>query len=218
MKGIIFDMDGTMVDNMMVHHRAWQHQLSTLGLEMHIDEVKQKIHGVNTEILKRLFGDRFSQEEMIKISAEKEEAYRKIFLPDLKLIDGLAEFLEAAHAAELPMAIGSAAPPENVNFVLDNLDLRKYFKSIFHSKNVSKGKPHPEVYLSAAAGMNLNVKDCVVFEDSIVGAETAENAGCATVILTTTHEAEEFERFTNVRRFMKDFSGFSFAEMVEDFG
>jgi len=92
MKGIIFDMDGTMVDNMMIHHRAWQKQLASLGLEMSLEEVQEKIHGVNHEILERLFGDRFTPAERLQIANAKEAAYREIFLPELQLIDGLAGY------------------------------------------------------------------------------------------------------------------------------
>ncbi len=82
MKGIIFDMDGTMVDNMMVHHRAWQRKLAQLGLDMTLEEVMESIHGVNTEILARLFGDRFTPEDCKRIAWEKEYEYRQIFLPE----------------------------------------------------------------------------------------------------------------------------------------
>ncbi len=205
MKGIIFDMDGTMVDNMMVHHRAWQKKLAELGLEMSLEEVQEKIHGVNTEILEGLFGDRFTPEERRQIAWEKEAAYREIFFPELKLVDGLAEFLEEIRQAGIPMAVGSAAPPENVDFVLDNLNLRSYFKAVFHAGNVQKGKPDPEVYELAAAGMGVPLTDCLIFEDSVTGAETIRRAGCPAVIITTTHQEEEFRHFTHILRFIKDF-------------
>ena len=89
MAAFIFDMDGTMVDNMMVHHRAWQIKLAELGLEMELEAVRQTIHGKNEEILAKLFGDRFTPEEFKRISWEKENAYRRQFISSLKLIDGL---------------------------------------------------------------------------------------------------------------------------------
>ena len=74
------------------------------------------------EIIERLFGDRFTPAERKSISAEKEEEYRKIFLPQLKLIEGLADRLNELTAREVPMAVGTAAPPKNVSFVVDNLE------------------------------------------------------------------------------------------------
>ena len=207
MKGIIFDMDGTMVDNMMVHHRAWKVKLASLGLEMTLEEVMEKVHGVNVEILERLFGDRFTLEDRIRISDEKEQEYRRIFLQDLKPIDGLIPFLDQLKAKGVPMAVGTAAPPENADFVMDNLQLRDYFEGVFHAKSVAKGKPDPEIFEKAAASMQLEAKDCLIFEDSLTGIETARRAGASAVVVTTTHKKEEFAKFPNVIKFIDDFVG-----------
>lgn len=205
-KGFIFDMDGTMVDNMMIHHRAWHRKLSELGLELTLEEVRQQIHGINEEILERLFGNRYSLQERRLISQEKEQAYRDIFLPELKLVDGLSEFLKQAHDTDIVMGIATAAPIENVNFVLDHLNIRSYFKAITHAGLVSKGKPDPEVLEKVAVGMNLPLKNCLVFEDSPVGAETALRAECPVYIITTSHSKDEFMKFSNIRGFIKDFT------------
>ncbi len=204
-QAVIFDMDGTMVDNMMVHHRAWQASLKELGTDWPIEKVMQEIHGVNEEILHRLYGDRFTRDERLAISAKKEKAYRDIFLPELKLINGLQLFLDTLKDAGIPMAIGTAAPPENANFLLDNLPLRPYFKAIFHAGDVSKGKPDPEVFLLGANALNVDPVNCIVFEDSITGAAAARNAGAAAIIVTTTHHEEEFAEFDHILEFVNDF-------------
>lgn len=214
MKGIIFDMDGTMVDNMMVHHQIWQQVLSDLGLNWSIDKVKAKVHGVNTEILKRLFGDKYSAEERLQISNKKEAAYRDYFKSRLKLIDGLSVFLEQLHQANIPMAIGTAAPAENANFVLDTLNIRHYFKGVFHAGSVTKGKPNPEIFLKAAASLNLNPEDCLVFEDSVSGAATAKNAGCKAIIVTTTHSKQEFAHFDHILQFINDFTAIRLEDLM----
>ena len=110
-QGFIFDMDGTMVDNMMVHHRAWQRKLAALGLELSLEEVRLSIHAINEEIIERLFGARFSPEERRRIALEKEAEYREIIRPELQLIAGLDAFLQAAARQNIPMGIGTAAPP-----------------------------------------------------------------------------------------------------------
>lgn len=201
----IFDMDGTMVDNMMVHHRAWQASLKKLGTDWPIEKVMQEIHGVNEEILHRLYGDRFTRAERLAISDEKEKAYREIFLPELKLISGLPHFLDGLAAAKIPMAIGTAAPPENANFLLDNLPIRKYFKAIYHAGDVKKGKPDPEVFLLGTEALGMVPENCIVFEDSITGAAAAKNAGCAAIIVTTTHKEAEFAQFDHILGFVTDF-------------
>ncbi len=200
-------MDGTMIDNMMVHHRAWQKTLAGIGLKLTLDEVKEKIHGINEEILKRIFGDRFTPEQRRTISAEKEAAYRQIFLPELKLLPGLSTFLEDIKSANIPMAIGTAAPRENVNFVMENLDLRSYFTGVFDAQSVTRGKPDPEIFEKAAASMGLAPNECLIFEDSVTGAEAAKRAGARSIIVTTTHDVHEFEHFDNILQFIPDFNG-----------
>lgn len=207
MKAILFDLDGTLVDNMMIHHEAWQRKLSSLGLELTLEEVKNTIHGVNEEIVARLFGDQFDAAERQRIAGDKEQEYRDIFAKRLKPIDGLMDFLNQLRAAGTPMAVGTAAPPDNVNFVLDNLGIRSYFHSVLHSGDVKHGKPDPEVFLKSAHNLGVSPKDCVVFEDSVIGAETALNAGCQSVIVTTTHAEQEFNKFSNIIRFIDDYQG-----------
>lgn len=214
MKGIIFDMDGTMVDNMMVHHRAWQKKLAEMGMPLELEEVHQKIHGVNEEILERLFGDKLTPEERRQHSWEKEAAYREIFLPQLRLVDGLPSFLEEVKKEGIPMAIGTAAPPENVDFVLDNLNLRSYFVAVLHARSVRHGKPNPEIYLKTAEAMGLAPEDCLVFEDSPTGAEAAYRAGSKLVVVTTTHAEKEFEQLPNVIAFIQDFTQVKLSQLL----
>ena len=207
MEGIIFDMDGTMVDNMMVHHRAWQRKLSSLGHELTIEEVKAEIHGVNEEIIKRLFGDRFTAEERSHIAWEKEKEYRDIYVDQIAPIPGLISFLDQLKEEGLPLAIGTAAPPENVDLVLDQLDIRSRFKSVLHSRNVSNGKPNPEIFLRSAENLGIAIENCLVIEDSVVGAQTALNAGCPVIIVTTTHQQQEFKHFPHILMFINDYEG-----------
>lgn len=208
-------MDGTMIDNMMVHHRAWQKKLASIGLEMSLEEVMEKVHGVNVEILEKLFGDRFSPEERIRIAAEKEAEYRRIFLPQLGLIRGLQELLDDLLNHNIPMAVATAAPPENVQFVLDNLKLHPYFQGVFHANSVQKGKPDPEVFELAANSMNCKLSDCIVFEDSLTGAEAARRGGAQAIIVTTTHAREEFAGFDHILQFISDFQNLSTKELLQ---
>lgn len=205
MQAFIFDMDGTMVDNMMVHHRAWQLKLQELGLDLSLEEVKERCHGKNEEIIERLFPNRFTPEERYQVSFEKEEQYRAVFKDELRLIDGLQAFLDEAKLANIPLGIGSAAPAENVDFVLDNLGIRHYFSSVVHSGLVDKGKPDPEVFEKVAKELGVSLDKSLVFEDSPTGAKTSINAGCQTIILTTTHDKTEFEAFSNIKLFLNDY-------------
>ena len=211
---LIFDMDGTMVDNMMVHHLAWQKKLAELGLNLTLDEVIATCYGKNDEILQRLFGDKYTFEERDRISYEKEAVYREVFKKDLKLIDGLGEMLEKAYQLSIPMGIGTAARPENVDYVLDNLNIRHYFKAIVTSADVDKGKPDPSVFFMVADILKVKYNNCLVFEDSPTGAKTAVNAGMKAIILTTTHKTEEFSEFSSVLKCLPDYTSIDIAEEI----
>jgi beta-phosphoglucomutase len=215
-KAFIFDLNGTMINDMEYHTRAWQYLLNNdLGGNFSWDEVKAQMYGKNPEVLVRMFGsDRFTMDEMVELSLEKEKRYQKEYLHQLALLPGLNDFLEAAHQKGIPMAIGSAAIPFNINFVLDNLKIRHYFKAIVSADDVTLSKPHPETYLKVARQLNMHPTDCLVFEDVPKGAEAALNAGMKSVILTTTHSKDEFAYLPNVLHFSDDFTGDYFTALI----
>jgi beta-phosphoglucomutase len=217
MRAFIFDLNGTMINDMEFHTRAWQHLMNhDLGGNFTWDEVKAQMYGKNPEVLVRMFGAfRFTEEEMKELSFEKERRYQHEYLPQLALLPGLAELLERAHEAGIVMGIGSAAIPFNIDFVLDNLNIRHYFKAIVSADDVSISKPHPETYLRVAELLLVPPTDCLVFEDVPKGAEAALNAGMQAVILTTTHQQDEFENLPNVIHFANDFTGEFFEKLVQ---
>src|ERR1700735_4659686 len=208
MKAFIFDLNGTMINDMEHHTRAWMRLLNDeLGGNFNWDEVKQQMYGKNPEVLVRMFGpERFTLEEMNRLSYEKEQRYQQEYLPKLELLPGLASFLEKAYQKGIPMAIGSAAIPFNIDFVLDNLNIRHYFKAIVSADDVIFSKPNAETFLKAAALLNTEPTDCLVFEDVPKGVEAAQNAGMEAVVLTTTHQPDEFKELQNVLHFANDFT------------
>ncbi len=215
MKAIIFDMDGTMFDNMMVHHRAWQKKLQEYDIHLTIEEVKAKIHGVNVEIIEREFPGRFTDDEKVELANGKEATYREIYAPEIELLPGLAELFHELKRRNIPMGVGSAAPPENVEFVLNTLDLWHYFDAIKHADDVQKGKPNPEVFLKVAEELGIDPSECVIFEDTPTGAKAAENAGAKVILVTTTHPKEEFETGYNITRFISDFTEVTVEELLD---
>ncbi|MBC6610160.1 HAD family phosphatase [Hymenobacter sp. BT507] len=216
MKAFIFDLNGTMIHDMEYHTKAWQHIFNhELGGNFTWEEVKPQMYGKNGEVLERMFGpDRFTAEEIEQLSVAKEQRYQDEFRPYLQLLPGLAEFLERAYQQGIPVAIGSAAIPFNIDFVLDTLDIRRYFRAIVSADDVTLSKPHPETFLKAAAQLGVAPADCLVFEDVPKGAEAAQNAGMNTVILTTTHQPHEFAHLPNVLHFAEDFTDSFFQTLL----
>jgi beta-phosphoglucomutase len=207
-KAFIFDLNGTMIDDMQFHAKAWASILNDdLGASLTPEQVKLQMYGKNSELLERVFGKgTFSRERENEISMEKERRYQADYLPHMNLIDGLHAFLVQALGKNIKMAIGSAAIPFNINYILDNLDIRHYFEAIVSADDVEVSKPDPETFLKAAKLLNVSPDQCIVFEDAPKGVEAANNAGMKVVVLTTLHEPEDFKSGSHIIGFVSDYN------------
>ncbi|RZL98013.1 MAG: HAD family phosphatase, partial [Pedobacter sp.] len=136
-KAFLFDMNGTMIDDMQFHQTAWFQILKEMKETMTEEETRRHMYGKNEELFVRVFGEgSFTQAEMDAISLKKEKHYQAAFLPHLKLISGLQEFLGNAKHHDIAMAIGTAASPFNVNYVLDHIPVAEYFGAIVTADDV----------------------------------------------------------------------------------
>jgi len=215
-KALLFDLNGTMIDDMEFHNKAWFTILNDhLGGDISYAEVKKQMYGKNDELLKRVFGDDcFTQQQMDEISIKKEKIYQQDYQPHLHLIAGLDDVLKRANSLGILMAIGSAAIPFNINFVLDGLNIRHYFKTIVSADDVEKSKPNPETFLKGAKNLGIAPKDCLVLEDAPKGVEAALNAGMECVVLSTAHSAKDFEQYPNVLKIVSDYNDPIFGELI----
>jgi beta-phosphoglucomutase family hydrolase len=204
-KAFIFDLNGTMVNDMNFHIKAWHDILNSFGAGLSLDQVKLECYGKNEELLERIFPGRFSAAEMEAMIEQKEAGYREVFRPHLRLIPGLDSFLQQAYLRQIPMAIGSAALPVNIHYVLEGLQISHYFNAIVSAVDVRVSKPDPETFLSAAEKLGVNPADCIVFEDAPKGVEAASRAGMKCVVLTTMHSSDDFQRSKHILAFSKNY-------------
>ncbi len=208
-KAFIFDLNGTMVNDMPYHIGAWHQQLTALGSQLSIEEVKHQCYGKNDELLERVFPGKFTMQEKLSIGANKEAMYRVEFKPHLKLIDGLALFLKNAFEQKIKMGIGSAAIKLNIDFVIDHTAIRNYFDAIVSADDVSISKPHPETFLKCAELLGVAPSDCIVFEDTPKGVLCAQEAGMKTIVIKGMHQEIEFADFDNILFFIEDYTHLS---------
>ncbi|MDR3188141.1 MAG: HAD family phosphatase [Prevotellaceae bacterium] len=190
--GVIFDMDGTIVDNMPYHLQTFRTFSERHGVRMDDEEALRKTNGrTNSDIMRLLFGGDISAEAVAALSREKEAIYRDLYRPHLRLSKGLDGLLDQLRAGGIPLCVGSSAPDENIDFVLDGLNIRRYFTAVISSAQVKNGKPHPEVFLKAAEAMGLTPAQCVVVEDAVIGVQAARNAGMKVVAIAQIMPREE---------------------------
>jgi len=214
-KAFLFDLNGTMIDDMSYHIRAWHRIVNELGANISIERVKEECYGKNHELLERVFPGRFSEEEKNRMSLEKEKQYQKEFRPHLALLPGLHDFLQQAHEAGIKMAIGSAAIQFNIDFVLDNLNIRHFFDALVSADDVQNSKPDPETFLACAARLNVSPSQCIVFEDAPKGVEAAFNAGMNVVVITSMHTPDEFPQDKRILSFVPDFQSNELALLFQ---
>ena len=213
----IFDMDGTLVDNMRFHGAAWQKMLAENGIETDAREFLISTAGkTNREIIPNFFTDA-TDEKLLELGGRKESIYRELFLPERRAINGAIEFLEAAQSLGVKMAVATAAPPANMEFILDGLDLRKFFTAITTAADVSHGKPNPEIFLKSAEKLGVEPKNCLVFEDAVNGFKAAHRAGMKSVGIATVNSIADILKLDSVVEAHANFSDLKPQELIEKY-
>ncbi|MFL6674189.1 MAG: HAD family hydrolase [Massilia sp.] len=206
-RAFIFDMDGTIVDNMGFHTDSWLEFFARRGKNFDPDEFFRETAGrQGREIIRKHLGADMPEDEVAVLTQEKDAVYRELYGPHRKTIDGFDELVAQAKVRGVALAVATAAPPPNITFILDELGVRRHFDAVVGAADVAHGKPHPDVFLKAAERVNVAPGHCIVFEDAPLGVEAARRAGMRAVVLTTTLPAEAFAEFDNVVKIVHDFS------------
>jgi beta-phosphoglucomutase len=207
LRAFLFDMDGTIVDNMAFHTRSWITFFERRGQAIDADAFFRATAGrQGGEIIRTYLGEHLGDDEVAALNHEKESVYRELYAPHLLAVAGFDALIERAKTQGVKLAVGTAAPPANVEFTLDGLDLRQHFDAIVGAQDVARGKPHPDVFLKAAELCGVAPEDCIVFEDAPLGVEAARRAGMRCVVLTTTLPRDAFTAFDNVIAIVRDFA------------
>ena len=193
-RAVIFDMDGVILLSAEAHFQSWQVVAERYGWEVTHERFLASFGQINAEVVPLLFQRSFEPAEIERIGYEKEAAFVEILAGDLPIAPGTRELLEALRSEGVATAVGTSAPPENLDLVLDGADLRGLFDATIHGKDVTRGKPDPQVFLMAAERLGVAPDRCVVIEDAPVGVEAAKAAGMRAVAVLTTNAEDLLAR------------------------
>ena len=191
-QAILWDVDGTLVDTAELHYQAWIALAREIGQPFSRADFTATFGWRNPEIIPRLWGGQYSAAEMEGLGRRKEDLYRREAIKGLNLLPGVGTLAEECANAGLPQAIGSSAPRENIELILEMTNLRKKIAAIVAQEDTRRGKPDPEVFLLAAQRLGVDPGRCVVFEDAPVGIRAAKAGGMWAVAVTFVgHHAKE---------------------------
>jgi beta-phosphoglucomutase len=206
--GVIFDMDGVLVNSNPYHLQKWVDFLEQHRVPYDPDALPNQVLGPRSDAIIRFFlGPRLSDGEVVRLVEEVEERFRRVFRPHAKPLPGLAELVAELHDAGIPMAVASSAIAKNVEFMVNVLGFRPYFRCLVTSEDVTHPKPHPEIYLKTAEKLGVPPALCVTFEDSYVGVESAKRAGMKCVAIASSFPLEELQQKTQADLTVRGFEG-----------
>jgi HAD superfamily hydrolase (TIGR01509 family) len=187
--GVLWDMDGVLVDTVRFHFDAWVQTLSELGIPLDWEEFRPLFGRNNSETLAAILG-RLPEAELLRsVNARKEVLFRELIRGRAETLPGVRDWLERFHRVGILQAVASSAPPENIDLLVDELGLRPYFAAICPGNDLPS-KPDPALFRLAADRLGVPYKHCIVIEDALAGVEAARRAGMKCIAVATTNPPE----------------------------
>jgi len=188
--GVIFDMDGVLVDTGWAHRQAWFDLGTREELPM-TDEFFRSTFGMQNNAILPMLRPGISAQEMERLADWKERRYREVVQQRPELAPGAKTLIKDLKQHGFRLAIGSSAPPENLDIFWDSLGLRQYFDARVTNEEVRESKPSPQTFLRAAEKLGLAPACCAVIEDAVPGVQAGRAAGMTVVAVATTRKRED---------------------------
>lgn len=191
----LFDLNGTVVDDMKVHGQLWREVVLALGRDVPASVFYREFSGVPTiEVLPQVVGRELDAETVRRLSDEKEARYREVYRDQVTEVPGAVAFLARLRQAGVKVALATSAPRANRDLALDGLGLHQAFDHVVGIEDVKRGKPAPDLFLAAASLLGVPANECIVFEDALAGLEAAHAAGMRVAGIATAFTHEELRR------------------------
>ena len=204
--GVIFDMDGVLVDSYQAHYESWKQAFGEISVTYTEAAFAADFGRTSRDIVRRRLGDSLDDQRVAELDRRKESLYRDLLREDFPAMDGAKELIDALAQDGFRLAIGSSGPPENVALAMENLGGAERFDAVVTGSDVTHGKPDPQVFLIAAERLGLAPGCCAVVEDAVHGVTAAKRAGMTAIALTGTVRREELVEADAVVDSLRQFS------------
>jgi len=189
--GVIFDVDGVLIDSAEPHFRSWKQLAQENGATVTREQFSSTFGRQNRDIIPLLFGH-VSQERQSELAERKEAIYRALIGERAPIVPGAVELARGLHEAGVALAVGSSGPSANIELVLAAMRIRELIRVVVTGDDVTRGKPDPQVFSLACRRLSLPPGCCVVVEDAPVGIEAAKSAGAKAVAVLMHHPGSAF--------------------------
>lgn len=195
--GVLFDLDGVIIDSHDQHERSWFRLADELGLPLTREQFKESFGMRNESCIPDVFGwaEKEDHEKIHELGERKEQLYRELLREDpLEPLPGVVALLNSLEAAGIPFCLGSSTSRKNIAVCFSTTGLDHYFGDRYvGAEDVSRGKPNPDVFLKGSETIGVGPENCVVIEDAHVGVEAALAGGMKAIAVTTTHPRASLE-------------------------
>ncbi len=188
LRGILWDMDGVLIDTTDAHYEAWRSIAAGRGIQLERQDFLGVMGRNNIDTIEYLFHRPADPLEALEIGKQKEVMFRSLLRGRVHLLPGVLEWLMYFRSNGYAQAVATSAPWENIDALLAETNIRPYFQAIVSAYDLP-GKPDPFVFLEAARQVGVTPAECLVIEDSLVGIEAARRGGMRCLAVETTHPA-----------------------------
>ena len=189
--GVIFDMDGVLVDSADAHWESWRRLADENGVSVNREHFTSTFGRPSSDIIPFIFGELTSTKTQA-LSERKEAIYRDLLGDPPPIVAGAVDLVRSLHAAGIALALGSSGPRDNIDLVLGAMRVVESMSVIISSDDVTRGKPDPQVFQLSAQRLGLPPDRCIVIEDAPVGIQAAKAAGARAVAVLIYHPRQSF--------------------------